>query len=85
MKTKRTEKERKRTQRSFRSFKKNRKEHKDRSVLLKRTKRGAKNVPFFLKEQKRTQRTKPSFEKNGCPTLLLGRISHGEKVTTTQI
>ena len=53
----------------FRSFEKNGKERKERSILLKRTEKNGKNVPFFRKERKRTERTEHSFEKNGCPTL----------------
>ena len=52
-------------ERMFRSFEKNGKERKERSVLLKRTEKNGKNVPFFWKEQKRTERTFRSLEKNG--------------------
>ena len=41
------------------------KERKERSVLLKRTEKNAKIVPFFYKERKRTQRSERSFIKNG--------------------
>ena len=45
-------KEQKRAQRTFRSFLKNGKERKERSVLLKRMEKKAKNAAFFYKERK---------------------------------
>ena len=64
----------KRVQRSF-IFIKNVKECKDRSVILQKTEKNAKIVPFFNKERKRTQRSFHSLEKNGkehkdCSVLL---------------
>ena len=50
----------------FCSFIKNGKECKDHSVLLLRTEKNAKIVPFFYKEWKIMQRSFCSFEKNGC-------------------
>ena len=59
----------------LRSFIKNVKEHKDRSVLLWRTEKNAKIVPFFHKERKRTQRLFHFFikirkERKECSVLL---------------